>query len=109
MNLDVEEVEMKSRTVLVLVTIVAAGLASLTYLALHFNLSALQMPGKVETYVATKAKHWLVARAVAREKLSPEPGWNSVSVDRGRSLYDSCCSMGAEPTDIAGSTVPGAT
>lgn len=109
MNLNAEEVEMKSRTVLVLVTIVLAGLASLAYLALHFNLSALQMPSKVETYVATKAKHWLVARAVAREMLSPEPGWNALSVARGQPLYDSCCSMGAESTDIARSIVPGAT
>ena len=100
---------MKSRTVLVLTTIVFAGAASLTYLALHFNLSALQMPGKVETYVATKAKHWLVARAVVREIVPPGPGWNAVSVARGRSLYDSCCSMGAESPDIARSTVPGAT
>ena len=100
---------MKSRTILVLVIIVVGGAASLIYMALHFNLSALQMPSKVETYVATKAKHWLVARAVAREKLSAEPGRNGVSVARGQSLYDSCCSMGAESTDIARSTVPGAT
>ncbi len=100
---------MKPRTTLTLVVITVAGIALLVYLASRFNLSALQTPSKVETYVATKAKHWLVARAVAREKLPPGPSWNPVSVARGQSLYDSCCSMGGESTGIAGSTVPGAT
>ncbi len=100
---------MKPRTTLAFVVITVAAVASLVYLATRFNLSALQMPTRAETYVATKAKHWLVARAVAREMLPPGPGWNAVSVARGQSLYDSCCSMGAESTDIARSTVPGAT
>lgn len=59
--------------------------------ALNFNLTAQQQPGKVETYLATKAKHWLVARAVVREHLSSEPGKNA-SIARGQMLFDSCCS-----------------
>lgn len=63
----------------------------LIYTAFNFNLTAQQQPGKVETYLATKAKHWLVARAVAREHLSSESGKNG-SVARGQMLFDSCCS-----------------
>ena len=66
---------------------------SLVYIAWNFNLSALQKPSKVETFLATKGKHWLVARAVSREKLAAEPSTVSLSVARGRSLFLACCSM----------------
>src|SRR5215472_725036 len=64
----------------------------LAYIAWNFDLSALQRPSKVETFLATKAKHWLVARAVSREKLT-EPSGASLSEARGRSLFVACCSM----------------
>ena len=69
----------------------AVGLLAL-YMAWSFNLSALQKPSKAETFVATKAKHWLVARAVSREKLT-EPTTASLSVATGRSFFQACCSM----------------
>ena len=76
-----------------LITIVGAGIVlSLVYVAWNFNLSALQKPSKLETFLATKAKHFLVARAVSREKLA-EPSTVSLSVARGRSLFQACCSM----------------
>ena len=50
--------------------IVAAVVALLLVnIAWNFNLGALQKPGKAETFVATKAKHWLVARAVAPRRV----------------------------------------
>jgi len=64
----------------------------LAYIAWNFDLSALQRPSKVETFLATKAKHWLVARAVSREKLT-EPSAVPLSDARGRSLFMACCSM----------------
>jgi len=33
------------------------------YVAWNFDIGALQKPSKVETFLATKGKHWLVARA----------------------------------------------
>jgi hypothetical protein len=57
----------------VLISIVGAVIVfSLVYIASNFDLSALQRPSKAETFLATKAKHWLVARAVSREKLAPQ-------------------------------------
>ena len=73
--------------------IVAAVVVLLLSIAWNFTLSALQKPGKAETFVATKANHWLVARAVAREGLAAEPSTAALSVARGRSLFEACCSL----------------
>jgi hypothetical protein len=79
-----------------LISIVGAVIVfSLVYIASNFDLSALQRPSKAETFLATKAKHWLVASAVRREKLAPEtpePSSVSLSVARGISLFQACCS-----------------
>jgi len=75
-----------------LLVLVAAAVAAL-YMAWNFNIGALQKPSKAETFLATKAKHWLVARAVRREGLSTEPGTASLSMATGRSFFEACCSM----------------
>jgi len=84
---------MFKRKAFLISVIVAAVVVLLLYIAWNFTLSALQKPGKTETFVATKAKHWLVARAVAREGLAAEPSTASLSVARGRSLFEACCSL----------------
>jgi hypothetical protein len=85
---------MLKRKVFLINFVVAAVLVLLlVYIAWNFNLGALQKPGKAETFVATKAKHWLVARAVAREGLAAGPSTAALSVARGRSLFEACCSM----------------
>ena len=77
-----------------LIAIVGAGIAlSLVNIAWNFDLSALQKPGKVETFLATEAKHFLVSRAVSREKLTAQPSTVSLSLARGRFLFQACCSM----------------
>jgi hypothetical protein len=76
----------------VLIALVAVGVILLGYIAWTLDLGALQKPSRAETFLATKAKHWLVARAVSREKLT-EPSPVSLSEARGRSLFMACCSM----------------
>jgi len=84
---------MLKRKAFLISVIVAAVVVLLVHIAWNFNLGALQKPGKTETFVATKAKHWLVARAVAREGLAAEPSTASLSVARGRSFFEACCSL----------------
>ncbi len=61
--------------ILLVLLVVAAGL---TFVAYQFNLSALNEPGRTETYLATKAKLWLVGRS-ARGPLPPAPPSDSSS------------------------------
>jgi len=84
---------LKRKAFLSSVIVAAVVVLLLLYIARNFNLAALQKPGKAETFVATKAKHWLVARAVAREGLAAEPNTASLSAARGRSLFEACCSL----------------
>jgi len=83
---------LKHKTLLFVIA-VAIVVPPLIYLAWNFNIGALQRPSKAETFLATKAKHWLVARAVRREGLAAEPGTASLSVTTGRSFFQACCSM----------------
>jgi hypothetical protein len=83
----------KRKAFLINVIVAAVVVLLVGNIAWNFNLGALQKPGKTETFVATKAKHWLVARAVAREGLAAEPNSASLSVPRGRSLFEACCSL----------------
>ena len=84
---------LKRKAFLSSVIVAAVVVLLLVHIAWNFNLGALQKPGKAETFVATQAKHWLVARAVAREGLAAEPSTASLSVARGRSLFEACCSL----------------
>jgi hypothetical protein len=84
---------LKRKVFLINVIVAAVVVLLLFYIAWNVNLGALQKPGKTETFVATKAKHWLVARAVAREGLAAEPSTASLSVTRGRSLFEACCTL----------------
>lgn len=86
---------------LLVVFCVAAGVAFALY---QFNLSALKEPGQVETYVATKAKRWIVSRN-AGGPLPPGPANDAASLANGRMLYTGSCANchgldGRTPTDI---------
>ena len=83
----------KRKAFLINVMAAAVFVLLLVYIAWNFNLGALQKPGKTETFVATKAKHWLVARAVDREGLAAKANTVAVSVAFGKSLFEACCSM----------------
>ena len=57
---------LKRKAFLSSVIVAAVVVLLLVNIAWNFNLGALQKPGKAETFVATKAKHWLVARRSSR-------------------------------------------
>lgn len=71
---------------LVLVLIVIAGIA-----ASRFSLSALPDPGRVETYLATTAKHFLIARE--SRSVPKGPAATPASIAEGEKLYGAECSM----------------
>jgi mono/diheme cytochrome c family protein len=72
-------------------------------MASQFNLSALPEPGKTETVIATKAKHFLVRRA-SRAGIAPAPADTPASIEEGDKLFGTECSechgnSGRKPTD----------
>jgi mono/diheme cytochrome c family protein len=59
----------------------------------------------VETYAATKAKRWLVARSLGREVLPPQPANDAASVAIGNMQFGARCAAchgvgGRTPTDV---------
>jgi hypothetical protein len=84
---------MLKRKAFLIAIVAAVFVLPLVYVVWNFNIGALQRPSKAETFLATKAKHWLVARAVSREKLNAPTSNVSLSVARGRLLFLACCSM----------------
>lgn len=92
----------KTRWLILVVLLVAIGGA--VYALSRFSLSALEEPGRFETYAATKAKIWLVRRA-ARETLPPAPANDATSVAIGQMSYTGECASchgtsGHKPTDV---------
>jgi len=93
---------MLKRTLWIAAFIVALALAG-GVLAAQFNLSALPEPGKTETLLATKAKHFYVRRA-SRTVLPVKPRDERISVQDGDKLFGTACSechgyTGRKPTD----------
>jgi mono/diheme cytochrome c family protein len=78
--------------------------ASAIFFAYQFSLSALPEPGRLETYVATKAKQWLVRRS-ARRAPPPAPANDPVGEAVGSMIYRGECAAchgvdGRTPTAI---------
>jgi mono/diheme cytochrome c family protein len=71
---------------LVLFFLVAAVAAS------QFNLSALPEPGRAESYLATKAKRFLIYRA-SRGAVPPPPADLQASIKEGDKLFGTECSQ----------------
>jgi mono/diheme cytochrome c family protein len=72
--------------------------------ATRFTLSALDDPGPMETYLATKVKLWTVSRS-ARGPLSQAPPDNDSSVSIGQMIYGGECASchgtdGRMPTGV---------
>lgn len=68
-----------------------------------FDLRALPEPGRVETYLATRAKHMLVSRN-GREGIPPPPKDIPASIAEGEKLFGAECAAchglnGRTPTD----------
>jgi len=74
---------------LVIALVVALAVIGL-WIAFTVSVSALDEPGSVETYIATKAKRWVVGRN-ARSELPPEPSNDDASIATGRMLFGGQC------------------
>lgn len=95
---------MSRRRALVALFVILLGALGLWFALTRVSLSALNEPSRVETYLATKAKRWLVGRS-ARGPLPPAPPNNAVSVASGRMQYGARCASchgldGRTPTDV---------
>lgn len=83
--------------VLIFVAAIAVGAAS------QFTLSALPEPGRAETLLATKAKHYLVRRG-SRDGIPPAPANRQAAIKEGDRLFGTECAAchglsGHSPTD----------
>ncbi|HEU5237616.1 MAG TPA: cytochrome c [Pyrinomonadaceae bacterium] len=88
-----------------LVVFIALALAAVVVIVgfTQVKLDALQEPGRIETVLATQAKHLLV-RWSSREGIPPAPANLQASIEEGDKLYATNCSMchgsdGHTPTD----------
>jgi len=82
---------MRTRTawaILVLVVVVTVIVITL----MRFNLTALQEPGSLETFVANRATRFIIHRA-SRQGLPPRPADTKASVASGGTSYSSECGM----------------
>ena len=76
------------------VVLIALALAAVVVIVgfTQIKLDALQEPGRIETVLATRAKHLLV-RWRSREGIPPPPANLQASVEEGDKLYAADCSM----------------
>lgn len=102
---------MKTRTawlwiiIAIIVVVLCAGLV-----ASRMNISALATPGRIETRLATIAKHQIVARQAAKV-LVAEPAPSETSANTGQVLFSIECASchgkdGRSPTHIGQSMYP---
>lgn len=101
---------MRPRSVIVGVAGIATAVAGVVWFLFGFQISALQKPGRVETFVATGALHWFVGRA-SRGPLPPKPGDTPEDVSTGKTMVINECSLchgtyGRRPTQMGRSLYP---
>ncbi len=95
---------MRPRGLLIVLLVLLLIAAGVIFAAYQFGLSALNEPGRVETYLATKAKLWIVGRS-ARGPLPPAPPNDNKSLAVGQMVFGGECAVchgndGRKPTDI---------
>ena len=95
---------MKKKRVLLVALVVSLAVLGLWFAFAHVSLAALDEPGRVETYVATKAKHLIVGRS-ASGQLPPEPPHDAASIAAGRMFFGGSCASchgfdGRTATDV---------
>lgn len=81
-----------SRTKIAAISIVLVLVIGMIMVASRFSLAALDEPGQTETLLATKGKHFLVARG-SRAGVPNEPSDSPLSVAEGDKLYGVECAM----------------
>ncbi len=104
-----KKITMKRRKIAVLLIIAILSFAGLAFLS-QFNLSALEEPGEVETFVATKGKHFLVGRS-ARTGIPSAPLHDFEGKRIGHALFVAQCASchggdGRTPTELGRSLYP---
>lgn len=82
---------MKRRIAIIFVFVLALG-ALAAFAVSRFNFSALNEPGKTETYLATQTKHFLISRA-SRAAMPAESSRTLASAAEGEQLYGAECAM----------------
>ena len=82
---------MKRRAVVIFV-VFALGIAVIILAFTQVQLSALQEPSKLETFLATQAKSILIYRD-SRSGIPPAPNNLQASVEEGDTLYGTDCAM----------------
>jgi mono/diheme cytochrome c family protein len=85
---------------LVAIGSIAFAIAGLYALLLRVDLSAVQQPGRTAEYLRTKLTRAVVRRRATREEipLGPPDRSTSMSISRGKNLYDADCA-GCHGTD----------
>lgn len=91
------------RVALVGVVLLILIVAALAAAASQFSLSALPEPGRVEMYLATKARHYLVQKE-SRESIPAPPADIQGDIKEGDDLFGTECAAchgmsGHDPTD----------
>lgn len=92
--------------ILIIIVLIAGG----WYVFEHMSISAMEQPSRIETFLATQAKHKLVARAAA-ESLPAETAANADTIEDGHTSYGSACAGchgydGRTPTRLGASFYP---
>jgi mono/diheme cytochrome c family protein len=99
------------RRILSIIFLVIVAICVGVYFAfIHFDISALAKPNRVENYLATQAKHRLIARA-AQQSLPSESADTKDNQADGHVLYGSLCAGchgydGRTPTPLGNSFYP---
>jgi mono/diheme cytochrome c family protein len=96
--------------VLGIVLLIVLGIVGGWFVLQHMDISSLNRPGRVENYLAIRAKHILVAHA-AQQTLPAETGNSADSIEDGHTTYGSACAGchgydGRTPTKLGNSFYP---
>jgi mono/diheme cytochrome c family protein len=77
-----------------LVVLIVLALAAVALIAgfTQIRIDAIQEPGHLETFLATKAKHFLIHRS-SRDGIPPAPANFQASIEEGDKLYATECAM----------------
>src|ERR1039457_7561256 len=76
--------------ILCIVFLIALGIAGGCVVCQHMEISALGHPSRIETYLATGAKHSMVARA-AQQPLPTETPNTADNIEDGHTNFGSAC------------------
>jgi mono/diheme cytochrome c family protein len=74
-------------------TILVIAVVLIVIALMRFNLTALQEPGRLETLVSNRARHFLIRRLASRQGLPPRPVDTKASVSSGDTSYSSECGI----------------